>query len=308
LASPKLRAFRSRVLYRALILITVAGKRIPLKTGQRMGRAMGTLAWYIVRRERNKALRNLTIAFPEWDDAKRRATIKAMFRHFGMSLFEIAWLWTMDLASRERTTTWEGDQRVLDLVDSGRAVIMFTAHVGNWEWLTASVGLWSRPTNVLHRERDEEEMNRYIKEFRARVGVRTLDRGSTAGTRDMIQAIRRGGIMAFLIDQNIRTESVKVPFFGRPAPTPIGPAKFAIRTESVVVPTFMERRPNGMHHITFLEPIDCKRGDDPVALTARLTRDIENHIRRVPEQWPWMHDRWRERPKWDVSAEYERAD
>ena len=66
---------------------------------------MGTLAWHIVRRERNKALRNIAIAFPEWDEAKRRETVRAMLRHFGMSLFEIAWLWNMDLPTRDRTTT-----------------------------------------------------------------------------------------------------------------------------------------------------------------------------------------------------------
>src|SRR5207253_8362625 len=107
-------------------------------------------------------------------------------------------------------------------------------------------------------------------------------------------------ILAFVLDQNIRTESVKVPFFGKPALTPIGPVQFAIRTEAVVAPAFIERRADGKQYATFGEPIHCKRGDDPVALAARITLLIEEQIRRVPEQWVWMHDRWRERPKYEA--------
>jgi Kdo2-lipid IVA lauroyltransferase/acyltransferase len=180
--------------------------------------------------------------------------------------------------------------------------VIFTAHCGNWEWLSYATGLLGRPVSVLQRERDSPEMNRYITELRARANVHTIDRGSGSSARDMIQAIRRGGILAFVIDQNIRTESVKVPFFGRPALTPIGPAKLAVRTEAVVIPAVAERLADGTHRLQFLEPIDCRRDDDPVALTARVTRTIEEHIRRVPEQWVWMHDRWRERPKWDVTG------
>jgi KDO2-lipid IV(A) lauroyltransferase len=225
-----------------------------------------------------------------------------MFRHFGMSLFEIAWLWNMDLATRDRLTTFEGEEKLLQLIDEGRGVVIFTGHLGNWEWLAIAVGLFGRPTFVLQRERDEPGMNRYITEFRSRVGVQSIDRGSSASARQMIQAVRSGGILAFLLDQNMRTESVNVPFFGHPALTPIGPVKFAIRTEAAVVTAVQERRPDGTHHIRFHAPIQCKRDDDPTALAARITHDLEEQIRRVPEQWVWMHDRWRERPKWDVSG------
>lgn len=301
MASPRLRAFRSRVLYRALILVTAVGRRIPLPAGRTLGRALGTLAWHVVRRERTKALRNIALAFPEWDEQKRRGTIRAMFQHFGMSLFEIAWLWNMDVATRDRMTTFEGSEAMLKLIDAGKGVILFTAHVGNWEWLSIAMGLFSRPTSVLQRERGEAEIGRYITEFRARVGVQSIDRGSPAAPRQMINAVRQGGILAFLLDQNMRTESVKVPFFGRPALTPVGPVKFAIRTEAWVVTALQERKPDGTHHIRILEPIECKRTDDPAAVAARITREIEEHIRRVPEQWVWMHDRWKERPDWDVS-------
>ena len=300
MAGPKLRAFRERALYRALVVVAAIGRRIPLPLGRAFGRALGSLAYTVAIRERKKALKNIAIAFPEWDESKRRDTIKAMFRHLGMSVFELAWMPNMDVAVRDRLTDIEGAEPLLKLIDAGRGVVVFTAHCGTWEWMSYSVGLWGRPTTVLQRERDAPEMNRWITEHRARSGVRTIDRGSSAAGRELIQSLRRGGILAFLIDQNLRTDSVQVPFFGRNALTPIGPAKLAIRTESIVVDILIERLPDGRHRLKVGEPLETKRDDDPVALTARMTRIIEAQIRRVPEQWVWMHDRWRDRPQWDV--------
>jgi KDO2-lipid IV(A) lauroyltransferase len=221
------------MLYRALVVVSAIGRRIPLRIGRVLGRTMGRLAWYVVRRERRKALANFALAFPEWPEAQRREAIRAMFRHFGMSLFEIAWLPNLTPETRDRTTDVEGIDRVLELIDSGRGVICITAHCGNWEWLSYVMGSYGRPVYVLQRERDAPEMNAYITELRARSGVRTIDRGSASSARDMIQAIRKGGMLAFVVDQNIRTESVKVPFFGRPALTPIGPARFAVKADGV---------------------------------------------------------------------------
>lgn len=298
MASPRLRAFRERAVYRALVVVSALGRRLPLRVAQFLGRSVGRLAWHVARSERRKALRNIAVAFADWTDARRTDAIRAMFRHLGMMAFELAWLPNLRLDSRSK---FEGHERLLQIIDSGRGVVIFTAHCGNWEWLSYATGLLGRPVSVLQRERDSPEMNRYITTLRARAGVHTIDRGSVSSARDMIQAIRRGGILAFVIDQNIRTESVRVPFFGRPALTPIGPAKLAVRTEAIVMPAVAERLPDGTHRLQFLEPIECKRDDDPAALTARVTTLIEEHIRRVPEQWVWMHDRWRDRPKWDVT-------
>lgn len=301
MARQALRAFRARVLYRLLLIVSAIGRRLPLPTGRFLGRQVGRLAFHVARRERNKALAHIAIAFPEWSDAQRRATIRAMFRHMGMSLFEIAWLPNLKQHAAE-TTVFEGAEEVMAHIDAGRGVIIFTAHCGNWEWLSCGTGLWGRPTSVLQRERDQPEMNRYITELRANAGVHSIDRGSPSSARDMMKIIRHGGILAFLVDQNLRTESVKVPFFGRPAPTPIGPAKLAVRTAALVSVTFTERLPDGRHLIRYLPPIQCKRDDDPVELVAHATRLIEEQIRRLPEQWVWMHDRWKERPDWDVGG------
>ena len=141
MAGPKLRAFRARALARGLTLVSAIGRRIPLPLGQALGRALGSFAHLVVRRERAKALRNIAIAFPDWDEAKRKETVRAMFRHFGISLFELVWFPNMTVAERDRRTIIEGAEPLLQLIDAGRGVVVFTAHCGNWEWMSYAVGL-----------------------------------------------------------------------------------------------------------------------------------------------------------------------
>src|SRR2546423_350282 len=152
-------AFRGRLRYRALLIVGGAARLLSLPRARVIGRAMGRMAWYMDRRERNKALRNIGIAFPDWTDARRRKTIKAMFLHLGESLGEILWMPNLDLPARDRMNIVTGMDGILRVIDEGRGVITFTAHCGNWEWLCYSMGMYGRPVSVLQRERDEVEMN-----------------------------------------------------------------------------------------------------------------------------------------------------
>jgi KDO2-lipid IV(A) lauroyltransferase len=295
----EIRARRGRILYRILAAASAVVRRLPLGAARALGAILGHVAWHVLRRERRRAIDNLAQAFPEWPPGKRRATARAMFHHLGKLLFEMLWLPSFDAALRDRTTEVVGLEQFLALMKRGRGAIAITAHHGNWEWAAHCVASYGIDLTALQRERNEADINRFITELRAGAGIRTIDRGSTAAAREMIQSLRRGGLLAFLIDQNIRAESAKVPFFGRPALTPLGPAKLAIRTETPIICIFTERR-GAKYVLTFHEPIEVTRADDPIALTARITADIEAQIRRAPEQWVWLHDRWRERPKWEV--------
>jgi KDO2-lipid IV(A) lauroyltransferase len=300
-ASPTRRAFRSKLIYGALVAATAIVSRIPLRIARMLGWLTGHLGWHVLRRERRRATANIAMAFPEWSALERGAAVRRMFHHLGESLFEILWMPQLDDAKIEKTTTFENIEPILALVREGRGIVAFTGHCGNWEWMAYCLTKRGIPMSVLQRERDEAQINQLITRIRATAGIRTIDRGSTGAARELIFALRRGGMLGFLIDQSIRAESVKVPFFGRPALTPLGPAKLAIRTGAPVVSVFVERS-GGKHHIRFNEVIETKSNDDPVALTALITQEIEDAIRRAPEQWVWMHDRWRDRPDWDIDS------
>ncbi len=302
MASQRRRALRGRVVYAILKVAGAVVRRLPLSAGRACGVALGELAWHVARRDRKRGIENIGIAFPDWPLERRRDTVRATFHHLGKAVFEILWMPNINRKNLGQHIDYIGFDKTLEQMRKGRSVIVFTAHCGNWECLAYGVGMASEglPVSVLQRERNEADINRYISDLRASAGVHTIDRGSAGAAREMIQSMRRGGILAFLIDQNIRTESAKVPFFGKPALTPIGPAKLAIRTRALVVAGFVERQPNGRHLIRFHEPFEAT--GDPIELTAKMTQLIEEQIRNVPEQWVWFHDRFRERPKWDVSS------
>lgn len=288
---------------RALAILSFIGERIPLRAGQKIGRAVGTLAWHVLRRERRRALKQIALALPEWTEERRRSTIRGMFQHFGITLFEIIWLRKGDAATRSRMTRMEGGEPLRAILASGRSVMVVSGHCGNWEWSAHEVATLG-PMAAWQRERDDPGMNRFMIELREVSGIRSIGRGSTSSAKELLRALRQGVMLTVLMDQNIRADSVKVPFFGRPALTPIGLAKLAVSTQTPMVPVFQERLADGTHHIHIAEPIEVTRDTDPVELTARVTAAIEDYVRRFPEQWVWVHDRWRERPKWDVSASF----
>ncbi len=285
---------RNTLLVGALGVISRVVRVLSLSAAQRIGDGLGWLAWHLVRRDRQKALSMIEIAMPDAKPEDRQRIVRACFRHLGTSLMEVAWLPNLDKARADRLVEWEGLEHLEAAVAHERGVVLFTGHCGNWEWMAAAIALAGFRMNVIAREIEESRFNDYIVASRARFGIDTIGRGSSSSAREIIRTLRGGSILGVLIDQNIRTEVVKVPFFGHPAPTPVGPAKLAVKSEAVVIAGFAERR-DGRHHIRFEPPIDTREIRDPREITRIMTESIEAQVRRVPEQWVWMHKRWRDR-------------
>jgi KDO2-lipid IV(A) lauroyltransferase len=285
------REFKNWAIYRTLTAASAAGRSLSLPAARRIGRSIGRLAYRTVGRERERALRHLAIAFPEMPLSERQRITAKMFEHLGMALLEICWLPNLDRETMAKTTRFVGLENLQKAIDSGDGVMAFTGHCGNWEWMASCVALSGFDLSVVAREIYDPRMNEFIVRSRALHGVKTIGRGSSSSARDLLQALRRGGILGMLIDQDIKAESADVPFFGRLASTPVGPARLAIRSGAQVM-TLFTWRDGDMQVIEFGDPSPTTRTDDPVALTAHLTKLIEMQIRRVPEQWVWMHRRW----------------
>lgn len=184
------------------------------------------------------------------------------------------------------------------MATAGRALAI-TAHLGNWELLSRVPRLTSYPISIVVRPLDARWLDPIVQRARRAGGVDVIEKRHAA--RPVLEALRRGHVVALLLDQNAsRREGVFVPFFGRLANTSRSAAVLSLRTGAPLVPVFIRREPGGRHRITIRPPVsrpDAAAGEEAIVeLTRRCTEAIELAIRETPEQWLWIHDRWRTRP------------
>lgn len=288
------REIRSHLLADLESLLSSRLERLEWRDAQRAGESLGRLGWRLSRRDRERTLRHLGIAFPELGGPERERIARASFEHFGALLAECLWLRSRPLAELDDRVDLAGWERVEVAREQGRPILILTGHCGNWELLAAALNRRGLGMAVVAREIDDPLQQRSLLDFRARFGTETIVRGRPGAARALLTALRGGGALGMLIDQDTAVDGVWVDFFGRSAWTPSGAAELAHRFGAAVLPTFIERHPDGRHAARIGAPLDLSA--DPVAATQIMTRAIEEQVRRVPEQWVWMHRRWRRRP------------
>ncbi len=288
------RRARSRLLAAAVRPAIVVFGLLPWRAAQRLGGVLGSLVWMVSRRDRRRALEHLELAFPDRSPGDRRRIAAACFRHLGANLAEILHVLHRSPETACRHQRVVGADAVERARAEGRPVVLITGHCGNWELISATNLSHDARFSAMARQLDEAALDELAVRLRAHLGTETIARGSHASARQMLRALRSGRTLALLIDQDIATDGVWVPFFGRLANTPRAAAELALRLGATVVPAFDERLPDGVHLVRFLPPLELP--DDVEGATAAMTAAIENQIRRCPEQWVWMHRRWRRRP------------
>lgn len=273
--------------------------RLPARLALVIGRRLGDLARLLLARRRRVALANLAVAFPELAPSERARIARAAWQHAGMMMIELGRLLGRPIQATVDELVVDGLDRLRAVMrEHGRALVL-TAHLGNWEYLSAFSRIIGDPVAIVVRPLDSPSLDALAVELRRKTGVELIDK--RGALRPVLSALRRGRLVAVLLDQNAaRREGIFVPFFGRLASTSRSLALLSLRTRTPIVPIFIQREGAARHRVVVEPALSLEGWNDldvaVVELTGRCNEVIEAAIRRAPEQWLWFHDRWRTRP------------
>ncbi|MBW1811220.1 MAG: lipid A biosynthesis acyltransferase, partial [Deltaproteobacteria bacterium] len=211
----------------------------------RFGRWLGRRAYKWAKKERYKTLQHLEWAFPEKSVVQREKLARNVFEHFGQAVAEVVNVAKIkDLA--DYVDFEEGSREILaDSLSKGRGVVYVTGHVGNWELMARSLARYGFPVNTIGQKSYDPRFTRLMQRFRDEGSVKTIWRGDPQILEKMAAVLKRGEIMGLLFDQDTKVPGVFVPFFGKPAYTPLAAASLAHNTKAVTVIGLNYRRPNG---------------------------------------------------------------
>jgi Kdo2-lipid IVA lauroyltransferase/acyltransferase len=243
---------------------------------------------------------NLRLAFPKWNDAQRNQVIRGMIRQVGWMAGEFSQFPKYSRENIARIVTIDGEENFAAARHRGKGVLFLTGHMSAWELAPVAHALYGHPLHFLVRPVANRRVDALINACRCRSGNLPIEKNRAA--RVVLQVLADGGTVGILADHNTTIEEgVFVDFFGIPASTTSGLARIALRTDAAVVPGFLrwdeDRR---IYRLGFQPAVELLRtGDedrDVVENTARFTRVIETFVRAHPDQWLWVHKRWKTRP------------
>jgi KDO2-lipid IV(A) lauroyltransferase len=261
--------------------------------------ALAALCYWFWPRLRRVGLCNLRLAFPDWTDRQRRRVIFRLFQNLGRMLADFAHFPHWNRANIEKLIIYDGFENYARAQAQGRGVMFLTAHFGNWELGSFAHGVYGYPCHFVVRRLDNPLIDQLINRYRCLSGGKAIDKSEFA--RGVLRAFAEGRAVGVLIDQNMQAaEGVFVKFFGRLACTTTGPARVARKTGvPIVLGLVIWDRKLRKYRLRF-ESVEWIKRDDPeqeiLANTANFTRLIEEYARRYPDQWLWVHRRWKTRP------------
>jgi KDO2-lipid IV(A) lauroyltransferase len=249
---------------------------------------------------RRAGTENLRLAFPDWSDKQRRVAIHGMVRQLGWMAAEFAHFPEYTKENIDRIVLLDGFENFAAAQARGKGVLFLTGHMSAWELAPFAQALFGHPLHFLVRAIDNSRVDSLVTRYRSLSGNLPIEKNQSA--RAVLKVLSAGGTVGILADHNtLLSEGVFVDFFGIQACTTAGLARFALHTDAAVVPGFLHWDAALRKYRLCFEPaVELTRsGDDATDIrenTQRFTRVIENYVRRYPDQWLWVHRRWKTRP------------
>jgi KDO2-lipid IV(A) lauroyltransferase len=269
---------------------------MPLRVAQLFGKFIGSLGYFIARRRRVIAIDNLTHAFPTKSQNEIKKNALGAFQNYAISISEFLWFPRLTPERLRNFVRVVDVDRLEEAYSRGKGVISMSAHFGNWE-LTAFAGghFIGYPLTIVVQEQRNKLVDEAINRYRCIWGNSVVPMGSSV--REILRKLSDGQVVAMLADQSAPQEGLYVRYFGRLAATHQGPAIFSLRTGAPILMGFLIRTSNGKYELVHeeVQTQDLKGySEENVAeLTRRHVALLEKYVRMYPNQWLWMHRRWK---------------
>jgi KDO2-lipid IV(A) lauroyltransferase len=275
-------------------------RRLPRRAVLAAGRILGRTWGALDRRHLAIAEDNLRRAFPGWEEERVRRTARGVYAHFGAVLLDLLW---MQGRSADEMLAWcdlEGVEHLKAARAAGRGVVCPAAHLGNWELQAIASVPHVGTIAAVARPLDNPLLDARLVALRTSTGNSVIYKQKALA--QVLRTIREGGIVAIVIDQNVQEkDGIFVRFFGRPACSTTVAAAVALKTGCAIVPVRCTLQANGRYRMVYGPPVEWtgvgRRDEDVAGLTQHLATIVEGWIRETPEQWLWLHRRWKTQPR-----------
>lgn len=276
--------------------IIALAKHIPLRLRKFFTLCLANTFYHLSLKHRLIAIHNLTRSFPEKSANEIIKIARGSYRSFAIVTAEFCDIPYLNKDNLHEFITINGLDNYLRADQAGKGVLLFGAHLGNWEIGNAALALTTKPFVFIYRILDSPFLEKNITTVRASYGNVSLSKENAM--RPMIRLLKGGQTINLLIDQNVAWyDGVFVNFFGRPAATTSGLALLAMHSGAPVLPAFTHRLPDGKYLLEIGPQVEIistdSRNNDVLLNTQNFTKIIEEKIRQYPEQWFWVHQRWK---------------
>ena len=274
---------------------------LPRALARAFGIGIGWVVYLLHVRLRQVGMRNLALAFPEKSAAQRARILRGEFTSLGRQLAEVCQIPKYTPENVDQVVVYEGFENYERARARGKGVLFLTAHFGGWELSAFTHSMHGHWMHVVVRPLDNPYLDRLIRNYRTMHGNKIVDKADFV--RGLLAAMKAGEVVGILMDTNMTPpQGVFVDFFGIPACTASGLARIALRTDAAVVPGFTIWDPVlRKYRLRFDPAVKLIRTGhleaDIVANTRQFTKIIEDYVRQYPEQWLWVHRRWKTRPQ-----------
>jgi Kdo2-lipid IVA lauroyltransferase/acyltransferase len=274
---------------------------LPRPAARAIGIAIGLTVYHVHRRLRAVGMRNLALAFPGMPTQDRRRLLRGEFVSLGRQLAEFCLFPSYSRKNVSQVVVYDGLENYESALARGKGVLFLTGHLGAWELSAFAHSLYGHPLSIVMRPLDNRYIDALVQRYRTMHGNQTVSKDDFV--RGLLAAMRAGQAVGILMDTNMTPpQGVFVNFFGIPAYTASGLARIALRTDAAVVPGFTTWDHKLRKYVLRFDPaLELVRSGndqaDIVANTALFTSVIEDYVRRYPDQWLWLHRRWKTRPE-----------